>query len=96
MKAYQAYDQLRLNAQLSDSNGIYTFLAFDKHAYLNGANRGQILAGGIYDDEFGQAEKQFRNPLSVPLAMLFIALCAGILLVIYTTTGEKIRDMTSI
>ena len=84
------------DAQLPDNNGIYTFLAFDKRAYLSGTNRGRILSGGVYNDEFGKAEAEFTNPFSIPLALLFVALCAGILLIIYTTTGEKIKDMTSV
>ena len=84
------------DALLPDNNGLYTFLAFDKRAYLNSPNRGRILSGGVYNDEFGQGEKKFTNPFSIPLALLFVALCAGILLIIYTTTGEKIRDVTSV
>ena len=82
--------------QLSDNNGIYTFLAFDKKACLNGPNRGRILSGGVYSKEFDKGEEEFSNPYSIPTALLVFALGSGVLLIIYTTTGEKMRDMTSV
>lgn len=81
------------NLLLSD-NGSYKFLSFEKNAFSEESNRAKLLSGNTladYDDE----ENIFdiiSSLLSIPFALVSIALCSGLMLVMFTSTGKKTNN----
>lgn len=73
-------------------NGPYSFLVFEKKAFHNSPNRGQILFGGDYKKKFKKIDgddDENSVPFALPLSMLFLAIGTGILLTMFTSTGKK-------
>ena len=76
------------DSQLS-ANGLYSSLVFNKRAYLNSPNSTHILFGGDYDKSFKKKDDTAGISFSTPVALFFLTLGAGIVLVMYTATGKK-------
>ena len=75
---------------LSD-DGSYLFLSFIKNTFTNDQNGGKVLTGDSYLDE-GAKESIFdiiSSLFTIPFALLSIAVCAGTLLIMFTSTGKK-------
>ena len=84
----EASDEL----QSSEKSGVYPILVFVEKAFYNSQNRARILSGITYVGDFEDEDKYTTSPLSVPLALFFVALGVGILLVMYTTVGIKKKN----
>lgn len=76
------------DSQLSD-NGLYSSLVFNKKAYLNSPNSTHILFGGDYGKSFKKKDDDAGISFSTPVALFFLTLGAGIVLVMYTATGKN-------
>lgn len=76
------------DSQLSD-NGLYSSLVFNKKAYLNSPNSTHILFGGDYGKSFQEKSDEAGISFSTPVALFFLTLGAGIVLVMYTATGKN-------
>jgi len=76
--------------QLSD-NGSSSILVFRKTTPRNSQNRARILSGGSYLNEF-EKEEDFNSPLTTPIALLLLMFGFCIILVIYTSAGEKMKE----
>ena len=78
--------------QSSEKKGVRLVLVFVEKAFYNSQNRARILSGITYVGDFEDEDKYATSPLSVPLALFFVALGVGILLVMYTTVGNKKKN----
>lgn len=76
------------DSQLSD-NGISSSLVFQKKAFLNSPNSTHILFGGDYNKKFSKKDDTADISFSTPVALFFLTLGVGIILVMYTASGKK-------
>ena len=70
---------------------IFSLLTFDKNVFTNEQNWGQILSGGYY---FGEEEEEsafllFSSMITIPFAILSVALSVGFLLILFTSILNK-------
>ena len=72
----------------SPDNGLYSSLVFNKKAFLNSPNTFNILFGGAYGKSFKEKTDEAGISFSTPLALFFLVLGAGIILVMYTSAGK--------
>lgn len=73
------------------SNNAYSFLAFEKNTFTAEQNRAQLLSGNSYTDN-SEEETIFdliSTVISIPFAMISVAVCSGLILVAFTSTGKK-------
>jgi len=75
--------------QSSEKKGARLVLVFVEKAFYNSQNRARILSGITYVGDFEDEDEFAPSPLSAPLALFFVALGVGILLVMYTTVGNN-------
>lgn len=77
------------NSRLSDN--AYTFLAFEKNAFTAEQNRAQLLSGNSYTDNDDEKTifDLISSVISIPFAMISVAVCSGLILVAFTSTGKK-------
>ena len=78
------------DSQFSD-NKINSFLSFEKNVFTKAQSGTQIISKHYY---IGSEKKEdviilFSTMLAIPFALLCFALCAGFLLVIFTTMKEN-------
>ena len=69
-------------------NGASGILVFDKSFFLANENKAQILFGDPYAGDFNDNDV-VALPLALPIALLFLAIGAGIVLIIFTTIDDK-------
>jgi len=73
------------------SDNAYTFLTFEKNTFTIEQNRVQLLSGNSYTDN-DEKETIFdiiSTLISIPFAMVSVAVCLGLILVAFTSTGKK-------
>lgn len=79
------------NKSQSAGNETYSLLTFDKKAFTNARNWGQIISGG---SNFNDGEEEgflvfFSSIVTIPFAILSFSICIGFLLIMFTTSGKK-------
>ena len=76
------------DSQLAD-NGIFSSLVFQKKAFLNSPNSTHILFGGDYNKKFSKKDDTAGISFSTPVALFFLTLGVGLILVMYTASGKN-------
>jgi len=73
-------------------NGPYTFLIFKNLAFTNSDNRPQFISDSPYSSNLNGDDNSGRSPYSFPVTILFITIMCCVLLVLFTSTGFKLKD----
>ena len=76
------------DSKLSE-NGLYASLVFHKKAFLNSPNSTHILFGGDYNKKISTKDDTAGISFSTPVALFFLTLGVGLILVMYTASGKK-------
>ncbi|MBP5585377.1 MAG: hypothetical protein J6Y92_03365 [Lentisphaeria bacterium] len=73
-------------------NGSYLFLVFENKASKDSRNRPRIIADSSYSTGVSKKEDLSRSPYSAPLTILVVTIAICFFLVLFTSTGIKLKD----